>query len=615
LFGTNTVGGGINQWSLRNCTFDGNYANQGVNFTGTISGNTLTVNSVQSGALAVGQGVTTNVALANFIGTIAGTALTVTSVQSGALAIGQRVVGNGVAANSFITAGSGTSWTLSQSSTVASAVAMTGIAGVPANTTITGGGGSTWTLSTSSTVAAPTVNVSGAVAGTGGVCRLTVSSTALFNSNNNVTVGGIGGATGCNTTANISAINTTSNYIELAGTTFGGTYTSGGTVAENIGMAATASACGSPDCVNGLAVYGWNYKIDGVTFRNILGNGMRREGKTFVSQTQVNLTTDFRNIDIDNVGRNGDWSGGTSDGYYANIMVVDASREADNTYAGVELYGSGGGDWSYYHGWHRSTVLNRAHYQFEQQIGVVTTHVLSNFEGGRQEFHAAQGSVVYCSTCSFYAPTSNNTALVDLDGTAVINGGRFLGTSGQPNYGVAIGPNISFNVNPIFITNNQFLTMELLGPVNFLHDGGTTFVNRGLSATAGGVTAFGGTPSTASSIDYDQTGPTAWTFHQRPNTTFVNNVTYSGSAPTAAGCGTGASLDSKASRGSGTLTFGTGTVTSCTLTFSPAFTAANHCRVSYQTSAGSTGFSYSLTAITLTGTALTGKADYNCDGN
>ena len=56
-----------------------------------------------------------------FVGTISGTTLTVSSVTSGTIAIGQQINGVGVAWGTYITAGSGLSWTVSFSQTVASA--------------------------------------------------------------------------------------------------------------------------------------------------------------------------------------------------------------------------------------------------------------------------------------------------------------------------------------------------------------------------------------------------------------------------------------------------------------------------------------------------------------
>ncbi|MCW3101262.1 MAG: hypothetical protein JWL77_6880, partial [Chthonomonadaceae bacterium] len=57
---------------------------------------------------------------ATFTGSIAGTTLTVASVASGALAIGQTLIGTGVIEGTTITAGSGSTWTVSNSQTVAS---------------------------------------------------------------------------------------------------------------------------------------------------------------------------------------------------------------------------------------------------------------------------------------------------------------------------------------------------------------------------------------------------------------------------------------------------------------------------------------------------------------
>jgi hypothetical protein len=57
---------------------------------------------------------------ASFTGSINGNTLTVSSVASGAVAVGQFISGTGVAANTWITAGSGSTWTVNMSQTVAS---------------------------------------------------------------------------------------------------------------------------------------------------------------------------------------------------------------------------------------------------------------------------------------------------------------------------------------------------------------------------------------------------------------------------------------------------------------------------------------------------------------
>ena len=86
-----------------------------------------------------------------------------------------------------------------------------------------------------------TLAVSGAVSGTGSVCRLTLASTASLAESQRVNVASVGGTTGCTTTSPtavpIHIVDGT--HIELTGTTFAGVYTSGGTV--NIGLPGTVN--------------------------------------------------------------------------------------------------------------------------------------------------------------------------------------------------------------------------------------------------------------------------------------------------------------------------------------------------------------------------------------
>jgi hypothetical protein len=63
---------------------------------------------------------TPNLGPATFTGSITGTALTITSLASGTVQIGQLLTGSGVSDRTYITSGSGTSWTVSNSQTVGS---------------------------------------------------------------------------------------------------------------------------------------------------------------------------------------------------------------------------------------------------------------------------------------------------------------------------------------------------------------------------------------------------------------------------------------------------------------------------------------------------------------
>ncbi|NDF96374.1 MAG: hypothetical protein EB107_11175, partial [Proteobacteria bacterium] len=75
-------------------------------FSGSISGTTLTVDAVTSGTIAVGQKLAG--AAADFTGSIIGNTLTVSAVSSGTLAVGQTIYGLGVPPGTRITAGPGT---------------------------------------------------------------------------------------------------------------------------------------------------------------------------------------------------------------------------------------------------------------------------------------------------------------------------------------------------------------------------------------------------------------------------------------------------------------------------------------------------------------------------
>jgi hypothetical protein len=71
------------------------------------------------------------------------------------------------------------------------------------------------------------LSITGAVSN-GGLCEITVSSTATYSTNELVSVYGVSGATGCNGAWAVTV--TDGTHLTLQGTAFGGSYTSGGTV-------------------------------------------------------------------------------------------------------------------------------------------------------------------------------------------------------------------------------------------------------------------------------------------------------------------------------------------------------------------------------------------------
>lgn len=96
---------------------------------------------------------------------------------------------------------------------------------------------------------------------------------------------------------------------------------------------------------------------------------------------------------------------------------------------------------------------------------------------------------------------------------------------------------------------------------------------------------------------------------------FYNNS--STAAPVISACGTSPAIDANANNRSGTVTVGTVSATSCTITFAGSgYTTWNHCRISSQAaSVASLAYSYTKTVITISGTSLIGDVfDYDCDG-
>lgn len=84
-----------------------------------------------------------------------------------------------------------------------------------------------------------------------------------------------------------------------------------------------------------------------------------------------------------------------------------------------------------------------------------------------------------------------------------------------------------------------------------------------------------------------------------------------GAAPALSACGTSPAIEG--SDLSGTVTMGTATPTSCTITFNVAYTAAPRCSVTWRVNIASMQYAVSTTAITLTQTATSSNVvDYIC---
>ena len=91
---------------------------------------------------------------------------------------------------------------------------------------------------------------------------------------------------------------------------------------------------------------------------------------------------------------------------------------------------------------------------------------------------------------------------------------------------------------------------------------------------------------------------------------------FGGPAPTLSACGTSPTLSASATDSSGTITVGTGTVTSCSLTFGAGFSATPDCLVSpHNLTLAGAAYVPTANGITFTATSLTSQVlTYRCDG-
>ncbi len=129
----------------------------------------------------------------------------------------------------------------------------------------------------------------------------------------------------------------------------------------------------------------------------------------------------------------------------------------------------------------------------------------------------------------------------------------------------------------------------------------------------GGAVVIRTAPASSSSSS-SQNSPTA------AHTFDANAHEFSGgNLPVVSTCGTGATIDGSATDSAGQVTAGTGTVTSCTISFNIAYRSYAHCIVAAETAIAGFGYHYSLTAITVTASSTPSLAstniDYRCEGS
>ena len=206
--------------------------------------------------------------------------------------------------------------------------------------------------------------------------------------------------------------------------------------------------------------------------------------------------------------------------------------------------------------------------------------------------------------------------------------GRYI-TTGANETAVGNGALAGASASPTTGSNMTAVGSQALGVAQGAA-GGNTALGRGagLACTTCTNSLFLGTlvgsttQATGTGVILIGTGSAVDTQAANSNYEFdLANLVYHNLATTAApsgfsGCGTGAAVDAHANNVSGTLTMGTGTVTSCVMTLAGSgFTTWDHVRVVPHGTYAGFAYTYSLTTLTITGTSLAGDVfDYDTDG-
>jgi hypothetical protein len=256
----------------------------------------------------------------------------------------------------------------------------------------------------------------------------------------------------------------------------------------------------NPDLCCGVAFYGSKGHLARLTIKEVDGDGLRSEWGQY-GEPVGGMEARYDDIVIDTVGRHGWRNGGPHDFLATHVIVIDASQETNNTYDGVHQDTYGNGTYIGVHPWHRSAASNRARYG--AYSGGYSAWIGCLFEGGRAQFYSA-GQFDKLLGCSFFAHYGTaGTAMVTLAASdTIISSARFHNTNAADCFALKIGDGSTIGGYDVEGTFHGF---DSRTPFNFANDGGGTIRGVG-SSSGGGATAFSGTVSSTSRIEYRQIG-------------------------------------------------------------------------------------------------------------
>lgn len=256
----------------------------------------------------------------------------------------------------------------------------------------------------------------------------------------------------------------------------------------------------SPDTCNGIACYSAKYVIRNVIIKNVKGHGIRSEWQQY-GEITGGMESSIENTTVDTVGRHGWWAKGPHDHHAIHFVVVDASKEANNTYSGIYTEGYMNGRFFNCHVWHRSAATNRCAYAVSSGGG--NQFVACHFEGCRSQLqHRGQYDVV--SSSLFYAHFgSAGTAMVCVANNDNLHSNCLYQNSTSADcYAIEFLSSAAGNA----IASARFLGFSQRTPFLFTSDGGLNVIDGNGYATPGGATSFGGTKSATTRVSYRQSG-------------------------------------------------------------------------------------------------------------
>ena len=252
-----------------------------------------------------------------------------------------------------------------------------------------------------------------------------------------------------------------------------------------------------------------------------------------------------------------------------------------------------------------TTGLSNTCYGSNACKSVTTGSSVTAMGAGALQFATGSNTTAFGENAGLYVAASISNSIFGAGAMQGVTGNRLSGVGNNSAFGLGSLANLqgSANNNTAYGANaGKLATTPIRTTVLGSNVGSTTFAT-GTDVILIGTSSNTDTPAAGSSniiniggLWYGNTGSLA--------------------APSTFTCGTTPSVDAHANNRSGTITAGSGTVTSCAMTFAgTGYTTWNHCRVFPQSAIASFAYSYTLTGITITGTSLTSfKFDYDCDG-